>query len=55
MESFITLPTTTIPELTAYVSGLFGDLWPIIALTMGVPLAFYVIGKVISVVKSKVK
>ncbi len=53
--SFITLPATSTTELLSYVSGLFTDLWPIIALAIGVPLAFYIIGKVISVVKSKVR
>ncbi len=53
--SFITLPATSTTELLAYVSGLFTDLWPIIALAIGVPLAFYIIGKVISLVRGRTR
>ena len=38
-------------DLTAYVGYLFTDLWVVIALVIGIPLAFYVIRKIISLVR----
>lgn len=43
----ITLPVGAITDITASISTLVGDLWVVIALVVGVPLAFYVIKKVI--------
>lgn len=53
--SFLTLPTGAITELLGYVGGLFTDLWAIIALAIGVPLAFYIIGKVVSLVRGRTR
>jgi hypothetical protein len=38
-------------DLTAYTGYLFTDLWVVIALVIGIPLAFYVIRKIISLVR----
>lgn len=43
----ITLPSSAIADVTANISTLTSDLWVVIALVIGVPLAFYVIKKVI--------
>lgn len=43
----ITLPETAVDDLTANISTLTSDLWVVIALVIGIPLAFYVIKKVI--------
>lgn len=43
----ITLPDTAVADLTANISTLTSDLWVVIALVIGIPLAFYVIKKVI--------
>jgi len=45
MLSILTVGTTT--DLTASVGELFSDLWPVIAIAVGIPLAFYVIKRVI--------
>lgn len=55
LTAIITIPSASTTELTAYVGTLAGDLWPLIALAIGVPLAFYVIGKVISMVRGRTK
>lgn len=49
--TLITLPTDAVADLTAYAGTLFTDLWLIIALVIGIPLAFYVIRKVIALVR----
>ena len=38
-------------DLTDYITGFFTDLWAIIALAIGLPLAFYVIRKIIALTK----
>jgi len=55
MFTFITLPVGAVDELMAYVGGFFGDMWALIALAIGVPLAFYIISKVISLVRSRTR
>jgi hypothetical protein len=51
----ITLPTTAVADITAYLGDFVTDLWPVIALVIGIPLAFYIIGKVISLVRSRTR
>jgi len=51
----ITLPAEAVSQLTAYIGTLFSDLWVLIALAIGIPLAFYVIGKVISLVRGRTR
>jgi len=43
----ITLPETAITDVTAQIGTLVSDLWVVIALVVGIPLAFYIIKKVI--------
>jgi len=50
MLSIVSLPTSTPADLLASTGTLFTDLWMIIALAVGIPLAFYVIRKVIALV-----
>jgi len=50
-----TIPTDGLSDITGYLTTLVGDLWPLIALVIGVPLAFYIINKVISTVKKHTK
>ena len=40
----------SVGDLTAYVGTLFNDAWPIIVLAVGIPLAFYIIKRVIGLV-----
>jgi hypothetical protein len=50
MLTYITLPTASSSDLTAFAGSLFTDLWVLIAVAVGIPLAFYVIRKVIALV-----
>lgn len=49
----ITLPENTLTDLTGYIIGVFGDLWFLIALLIGIPLAFWVIDGIINASFSK--
>ena len=51
----ITLPVDAVDTLLGHVGVLFTDLWPLIALAIGVPLAFYVIGKIVSLVRGRTR
>jgi len=46
-----TIPVDGLTDITGYLTTLVSDLWPLIALVIGIPLAFYIINKVISTVK----
>jgi len=50
MLSIITLGETAATDLLANAGELFTDLWVLIAIAIGIPLAFYVIRRVISLV-----
>jgi hypothetical protein len=50
MLSIITLPSASSTDMLSNVGTLFTDLWVMIALAIGVPLAFYVIRRVIALV-----
>ena len=47
MESIITLPTGAVGDIVDNIGILFSDLWVVIAIVIGIPLAFYLIRKVI--------
>jgi hypothetical protein len=49
--TYVDIPVTAVADLTAYAGVLFTDLWAIIGLVIGIPLAFYVIRKVIGLVR----
>lgn len=49
--TYITLPETAVADLTGYAGAIFTDIWTVVALVIGIPLAFYVIRKVISLVR----
>ena len=55
MLALFTLPTDAVSSTTAYIGDLFGSLSPFIWLAIGIPLGFYVIKKVISLVAGRVK
>ncbi len=48
----ITLPETAVTDLTAQIGTIFTDLWVVIALVIGLPLAFYFIKKIIGMFSS---
>ena len=51
--TLIDLPSTAVADISGYASGVFTDLWVVIALVIGIPLAFYVIRKVIGLFRSR--
>lgn len=53
MLSIITLPVDFAGSLLAYAGELFTDLVPLIALVIGLPLAFWVVRKTISLVRAR--
>lgn len=55
MLSLFTLPTGAIASTTAYIGDVMGDIWPYVALAIGIPLAFYIIRKVISLVSGRMR
>lgn len=53
MLSIITLPANFITDTTAYIGETFTDLYLVVALVIGLPLAFWVIKKIIGLVRAK--
>ncbi len=53
MLTLITIPGDFIATTTAYIGGLFTDLWMLVALVIGLPLAFWAVRKVISLVRAR--
>ena len=47
----VSVPTGSTATLLSYTTSLFTDLWIVIALVIGIPLAFYVIRKVVGMVR----
>lgn len=53
MDPILTLPANFIDDALAYVGQLFTDLNLVIILVIGLPLAFWVVRKVISLVRAR--
>ena len=51
MIAIITLPADFIATTTAYIGSVFTDIWLLVALVIGLPLAFWAIRKVVSLVR----
>jgi hypothetical protein len=51
MDSIITTVSGSAGTIMGYTTALFSDLWIVIALVIGIPLAFYVIRKVVGMVR----
>ena len=49
--SYVAITTSSLASTTAYIGEFFTDLSPFIWLAIGVPLAFYVIGRVVKLVR----
>jgi len=50
LGTILTLGTGSSTDLTAYVGYLFSDLWVLLAVACGIPLAFYVIKRAIGLI-----
>jgi hypothetical protein len=55
MDPILVLPETAASDLLAYVGQLFTDTWVLVALAIGIPLAFYVIKRAIGLVTHRAK
>jgi hypothetical protein len=55
MLTLFTLPENALSSTTAYIGDVAGDIWPYVALAIGIPLAFYVIRKIISLVSGRMR
>jgi hypothetical protein len=53
MDSILTFTSGATADIWAYPTQIFTDVWIVIALAVGVPLAFYVIRKIITLVRSR--
>jgi len=53
MLTLFTLPTETATSITAYIGDVFTDASLLIYLAMGIPLAFYVIRKVMALLPKR--
>ena len=53
MLTLFTLPTDALASTTAYIGDTFTDVGPFIWLAIGIPLAFYVIRKVASILPKR--
>ena len=49
----ITLPVDFLTTTTAYIGTVFTDLWTLIALAIGLPLAFWVIRRIIGLIRAR--
>jgi len=53
MLTIITLPTNFIATTTAFIGALWADLMPLIALVIGLPLAFWAIRCIINLARAR--
>jgi hypothetical protein len=53
MPAIITIPATASTDLLAYAGELFTDVWQLVALSIGIPLAFYIISRVIGLFRTR--
>lgn len=53
MLTLITLPADFIATTTAYIGDLFTDTYVLIALAIGLPLAFWFVRRVIGLVRAR--
>lgn len=51
MITLITLPEDFIATTTAYIGSLFTDIWIVVALVVGLPLGFWVVRRIIGLVR----
>jgi hypothetical protein len=51
--TILTIPSTGTADLLAYTGELFTDTWQLVALAIGIPLAFYIISRVIGLFRSR--
>lgn len=50
MITYLTLPSTAPTDLLASTGTIFSDLWILVSVAIGIPLAFFIIDLIISLV-----
>lgn len=53
MGTILTIPSSAPTDLLAYAGQMVTDLWLVLVLAIGLPLAFYIIRRVVAVAKVK--
>jgi len=53
MDSILEVPTGALADIMEPLGTLFTDSWTLIALAIGIPVAFYVLGKIIALVRQR--
>lgn len=51
MDPILTLPTTAVGDIMAFAGELFTNTWALIAVAIGLPVAFWVVNKLIGMVR----
>lgn len=51
----IELPETAVTDLFTQAQGVITEFWPIIVIVIGIPLAFYILNKLISMITRRVR
>jgi len=55
LTGLFTLPSDFITSTLGYVGDTLTSVWPIVALAIGIPLAFYIIRKVIAILGARAR
>lgn len=53
MLTFITVGNNFVASTTAYIGMVFDDLFPLIAVVLGLIIGFFIVGKVVSVIRGR--
>ena len=53
MDSILEVPSGALAQIMQPLGTLFADTWELIALAIGIPVSFYVIGKVVALVRQR--
>jgi hypothetical protein len=53
MDSILEFTSGSTGDIMAYTTSLFSDFWVLIAIAVGLPLAFYIIRKVIGLARTR--
>lgn len=53
MDSILEVPSGALADVMEPLGTLFTDSWTLIALAIGIPVAFYVLGKIVALVRQR--
>jgi len=55
LTGLFTLPSDFLTSTLGYVGDTLESVWPVVALAIGIPLAFYIVRKVIALIGSRAR